>query len=101
MKLAKVRITRPSAGASSPVERATATTGGSMTGLDHLTASQKAEAASHDAFVRDYTPDMLEAAWADLTGRRACDRKNPEHRWVMARRGALARRAQAIERGRK
>ncbi len=101
IRLAKVRITPPpGAGAKSSVERATATTGGacSKTGLDFLTESQKREAASHDAFLRDYSPETLQAAWEDLKDRPAWDKKDPEHRWVMARRAALLRAGQKMKR---
>ena len=95
MRISKVRITDnrpPTAGKPSPVGRRTAaTTGGSMTGLDYLEAIQKKEAAEHDRAVRDYAPRTVEAAWNDLAGRDCWDRKNPEHRWVLARRAALRR----------
>ena len=63
----------------------------SMTGLDYLTAIQQREATEHDKAVRDYAPQTVEAAWNDLSARDVWDRKNPEHRWVMARRAALRR----------
>lgn len=104
MKLAKVRITdnRPTrAGAISPLDGAARrTNGGSMTGLDYLEAIQKREAAEHDKAVRDYDPRTVEAAFMDLAGRPAHERKNPEHRWVAARRAALRRLAISMrERG--
>lgn len=103
MRLAKVRITdhRPTAGKPSPVGRRTAaTTGGSMTGLDHLAAIQKREAAEHDKAVAHYTPRLIEAAYNDLHGRNAWNRKDPEQRWVMARLAALRRLGQRMgERG--
>lgn len=94
MRLAKVRITdhRPTAGKPSPVGRRTAaTTGGSMTGLDYLTASQARDAAAHDKAIRDYDEETLLTAATDLGKRRVFDRKDPEHRWVMNRRAALLR----------
>ena len=91
IKFAKVRVTRP--GASSPLERETVTKGGSMTGLDYLTESQKREAATHDAFVRDYNAETISEAFDDLSSRTAYDKRNPEHRWVMGRRAALVVRA--------
>jgi hypothetical protein len=94
-RIAKVRITDhrpPTAGKPSPVEkRRASTTGGSVTGLDYLEAIQKREAAEHDRAVRDYAPHTVEAAWNDLAGRECWDRKNHEHRWVLARRAALRR----------
>lgn len=102
MRISKVRITdhRPRAGGNSPVERRGATTGGSMTGLDYLEAIQKREAAEHDRNVRDYEPETVEAAYMDLAKRPAHERKNPEHRWVAARRAALRRLAISMrERG--
>jgi hypothetical protein len=94
-RLSKVRVTDyrpPTAGKSSPVERrAGATTDGSFSGLDYLEAIQKREAVEHDKAVRYYDPHTVEAAWNDLAGRECWDRKNHEHRWVMARRAALRR----------
>jgi hypothetical protein len=106
-RFTKVRITDnrppPRAGAISPVERTRATTGGSvagMSGLDYLTASQALEAAEHDKNLRDYTPALVAAAWEDLSRRRVHDKKDQEHRWVMARRAALGRLAVSMrERG--
>lgn len=95
MRISKVRITdhRPGAGKPSPVGRRTAaTTGGSMTGLDHLAAIQAREAAEHDRAVAHYSPRLIEAAYNDLMEHETWDRKNPEHRWVLARRAALRRR---------
>ena len=95
IRIAKVRITNhrlPTAGKSSPVGGRTAsTTGGSVSGLDYLEAAQKREAAEHDRNVRDYTPQMVQAAWNDLAERPAHNRKDPEQRWVAARRAALRR----------
>jgi hypothetical protein len=94
IRIPKVRITDhrpPGAGAPSPLERRGATRGGSMTGLDLLSESQRREAAEHDRAVADYSPATVEAAWNDLNARQAWDRKDPEHRWVMARRAALRR----------
>lgn len=101
MKFAKVRITdhRPGAGAKPALERGPVTRGGGMTGLDHLTESQRREAETHDKFVRGYSPDAVEAAWEDLNIRTAYDPKSPEHRWVMGRRAALARLAARMEKG--
>ena len=87
MRLSKVRVTdhRPKAAG--------------MTGLDYLTASQAREAAEHDRNIRDYTPGMVHAAWEDLQGRKAFDKKDPEQRWVMARRAALGRLGSAMRKG--
>lgn len=62
-----------------------------MTGLDHLSASQQREAAEHDRAIQDYEPETVAAAWDDLSARNAWDKKDPEHRWVMARKAALRR----------
>ncbi len=71
-----------------------------MSGLDHLSESQKREAAAHDKAVRDYSPETVAAAWDDLSARNAWDKKDPEHRWVMARKAALRRLGVAMrERG--
>lgn len=61
--------------------------------------SKDREAEQHDKAVADYSPQMLEDTFNDLNQRSAHDRKNPEHRWIMARRSALVRRAQAIKKG--
>ncbi|MFZ9938223.1 MAG: hypothetical protein ACO3JG_14385 [Luteolibacter sp.] len=103
MRIAKVRTTnfRPTAGKPSPVGRRTAaTTGGSMTGLDHLAAIQRREAAEHDRAVAGYLPETVAAAFEELRRRAAYDRKNPEHRWILARKAALGRLAlRMTERG--
>lgn len=96
MRIAKVRTTnfRPTAGKPSPVGRRTAaTTGGSMTGLDQLDTIQRREAAEHDRAIASYPPELVAAAYEDLHRRNAYDRKNPEQRWVMARKAALGRLA--------
>lgn len=97
MRISKVRITDnrpPRAGASSPLDGAgRRTNGGNFSGLDYLEVIQKKEAAEHDRNVRDYEPETVEAAFMDLAKRPAHERKNPEHRWVMARRAALRRLA--------
>ncbi len=101
IRLAKVRIIPPpGAGGKSPLEADRLTRGGSVgkTGLDFLMESQKREAASHDAFLRDYSPETLQAAWEDLKDRPAWDKKDQEHRWVMARRAALLRRGSQMRR---
>ena len=92
IKFPKVRITdnRPTAAKSSPVERrAGATTGGSVSGLDYLEAIQSREKAEHDRAIRDYDEDTLLAAAEDLAKRRAWDRRNAEHRWIMGRVAAI------------
>ena len=83
----------PGAGGKPALEAGRLTRGGSVgkTGLDFLSESQKREAAEHDRAVRDYLPETVAAAWDDLSGREAWDRKDPEHRWVLARRAALRR----------
>ena len=99
-RIAKVRITDnrpPGAGSRPALERATVTRGGGMTGLDALSSIQDREAAEHDKFVACYNAETVEAAWYDLNERVAFDRKNHEHRWVMNRRAALARRAQQLK----
>jgi hypothetical protein len=110
IRLSKVRITPPpGAGAKSSVERATATTGGSvvtMTGLDRLTESQKREAAEHDLNVRDYSPALLSAAYDGLKKLSTYVPEGApldevmEAKWVRARRAALLRRGSFLrERG--
>lgn len=69
-------------------------------GLDRLTDSQRRDADTHDKFVRDYTAEMLAEAFDDLEHRAVYDRRDPEHRWVMGRRAALARAASRMKGGR-
>jgi hypothetical protein len=105
VRIAKVRTQNfrppPTVGNSSPVGRRTAaTTGGSVSGLDALEAIQRREAAEHDRAVAGYEPETALAAFEDLQRRNAWERKNPEHRWIMARKAALARLGQKMrERG--
>ena len=89
MKFANVRITDNRPAGARPA----------MTGLDHLAENQRREAETHDKFVRDYSLETAEAAWEDLNSRPAYDSKNPEHRWVMHRRAALARLAERMVKG--
>ena len=94
LRIAKVRITNhrpPTAGSRSPLEAARLTSGGNLTGLDYLTAVQEREKREHDRAVRDYDEETLLAAAQDLGKRMAWDRKDPEARWVMARKAALMR----------
>lgn len=95
MRVSKVRITdnrAPGAGARPALERRGATRGGSMTGLDYLSAAQAREAAEHDKAIRDYDENTLLAVAGDLGKRRAWDRKDAEQRWVMARKAAVLRK---------
>jgi heme-degrading monooxygenase HmoA len=68
-------------------------------GLEQLERIQAREAAEHDKAVADYSPQLLQSAWEDLNARHAWDRKDPEHRWIMARRAALMRAGQRIVKG--
>jgi hypothetical protein len=91
---AKVRVhdyRPPGAGNKSPLERGTATRGGSVSGLDHLANANTRDIAEHDKAVRDYAADIAMSAATDLGKRRAWDRRDPEHRWVMNRLAALLR----------
>lgn len=95
MKFSKVRITDnrpPGAGGNSPLERRGATRGGSVSGLDALTMVQKKEAAEHDRAVANFEAETLIEIAADLGRRSAWNRKDPEQRWVMARRAAVLRK---------
>lgn len=58
-----------------------------------LITPESKEAAVHDRWVHDLSDTTLRAALADLSARRAFDRRNPEHRWIMSRRAALSRQA--------
>lgn len=95
MRISKVRITDyrpPGAGSRPPLERPVAATrGGSMTGLDHLAANQRKDAAEHEKAVECYDEETLTAIAMDLRQRRAWDRKNHEHRWIMNRLAAVLR----------
>lgn len=87
IRIPKVRITRPAG----PLAK---------DGLDYLSESERRTAAEHDRAIQDYAPATVAAAWNDLQGREVWDRKNPEHRWVLARRAALRRLGVAMrERG--
>jgi len=63
-----------------------------MSGLEHLSEIQRREAEEHDKNVRGLSPETVIAAAKDLGRRRYHDRKDPEHRWGMARKAALLRR---------
>lgn len=63
-----------------------------MSGLEHLSEIQKREAAEHDKNVALLEPTTVLAAAKDLGRRRYHDRRDPEHRWGMARKAALLRR---------
>lgn len=100
IRFAKVRTTDhrpPGAAGKPPLEAARLTRGGSMTGLDYLTASQQREAAEHDRNVAGLPPETLDAAYRDLRDRKAYDPKDPEHRWIKARRAALLREAAKLK----
>lgn len=98
MKIAKCRttnyraVTATAAGARQSVERRGATTGGSMSGLDHLSASQAADAANADAWVSGYSDTVLRGIARDLGKELSFDRKDPVQRWKMARKAAVGRR---------
>lgn len=84
IRFAKVRTTdhRPAGAAASPA---------GMTGLDHLAARQRREAEQHDRNVRDYTPPMAQAAYADLHDRSLAGLDYMEKAWIQGRRAALLR----------
>lgn len=50
------------------------------------------EDAQHDRAIAAYSESLLASTFADLGSRRAFNRRDPEQRWVMARRAAIARR---------
>ena len=109
IRFSKVRVTDhrpPPAGGKPPLERPTATRGGSMTGLDHLAAKQAREAAEHDSNIRNYTPEMVAAAYEDLNRRSLIDRPGQtweqaqEKQWGRSRLAALLRLGSSMrERG--
>jgi hypothetical protein len=99
LRIAKVRTQNfrppPTVGKPSPVGRRTAaTTGGSVSGvsgLDALEAIQRREAAEHDRAVAGMETELLMEIAIDLGRRRVWNRKDPEQRWVMARKAAVLR----------
>lgn len=66
-------------------------------GLEALAAIQKREQAEHDRAVANYGPTLLQSVFDDLSKRNAWNRKDHEQRWIMARKAACVRRAQAIK----
>lgn len=56
-----------------------------------LITPESKEAAEHDKWVQGLSRATLLAASADLGKRRAHDRRNPEHRWILSRRAAIQR----------
>lgn len=79
MKIAKVRTTNYG-------------TGAPVSGLDWLAASQIRDALEHDKCIEGYSEETLRAAARDLGKRLASNRKDPEQRWVMARKAAVLRK---------
>lgn len=63
-----------------------------MTGLDHLSESQKREAAEHDRNVANYTVAMLPTVYDDVCRRlRVPDLEPVDLRWLKSRKAALLR----------
>ena len=56
-----------------------------------MTASPDREATEHDRNIAGLADQTILTATADLDARRAWNRKDPEHRWIMSRRAALHR----------
>lgn len=79
MKIANVRTTNYGSGAPA-------------SGLDWLAASQLKDALEHDKCIAGYSEETLRAAARDLGQRLANNRKDPEQRWVMARKAAVLRK---------
>jgi hypothetical protein len=77
VRIARVRSTDYRPGATDPLSATAATLAG--------------EKNEHDRAVAEYSPETLQAAAADLGRRHYHDRRDPEHRWGMARLAALAR----------
>lgn len=63
-----------------------ATRGGSLPAL-----SRPNDADQHDREARRLSDGTLQAAAADLCSRKVWDQKDPESRWVLARKAALLR----------
>lgn len=51
----------------------------------------KTENEEHDAYVRGLDTTTLLAARKDLMARKVSNRRDPEERWIMERRAAIAR----------
>jgi hypothetical protein len=56
-----------------------------------MTIERNREQEEHDRNISGLANFTLIAAAKDLDARRAFDRRNPEHRWIMSRRAALHR----------
>jgi hypothetical protein len=56
-----------------------------------MTTYPDREATEHDRNISGLADSTILAASRDLDQRRAYDKKNPEHRWIMSRRAALHR----------
>jgi hypothetical protein len=56
-----------------------------------MTATPDREATEHDRNIAGLADATIRAAAKDLDQRRAWNRKDPEHRWIMSRRAALHR----------
>jgi hypothetical protein len=95
IRIAKVRTQNfrppPTVGNSSPVGRRTAATTGGSVGLDYLDAIQRREAAEHDRAVAGMETELQMEIAIDLGRRLVWNRKDPEQRWVMARKAAVLR----------
>ena len=89
----KVIISRPSAGRISPLER-TARPGAvaSPPAWDSYASREAKTAAEHDRAVEGHSEEVLCAMAKDLGSRRAYDRRDHEHRWIMARGAAVLRK---------
>jgi hypothetical protein len=56
-----------------------------------LMDADKIEAGKHDRQARELSDGALVAAANDLLSRKVWDKRDPEQRWVLARRAALLR----------
>jgi hypothetical protein len=56
-----------------------------------MTTLPDRERQEHDRNIAGLADATILAASRDLDQRRAYDKKNPEHRWIMSRRAALHR----------
>lgn len=63
-----------------------------MSGLEHLDANRRQDAANHDRWAAGLSPETVIAAAQDLHKQPRTNPKDHEQRWTMGRLAALLRR---------
>lgn len=84
----------PGAGRGFPLERQLSRPVAAASGKtpwDFMAGNNQNAKSSHDLMVSGLPLEVMQAAAKDLGARHCWDRKNPEHRWVLDRLGALGR----------